>query len=113
MGDKMNYSYLLLGLAILFEICGTTSMKLSDGLSKLLPSVLIVVFYVISFGLFTIALKKIDVGIAYATWSGVGTAIIAAIGILYFKEPLTAIKVFSLALIIAGVAILNVSGNSH
>lgn len=113
MGEKMNYSYLLLTMAILFEVCGTTCMKLSDGLSKMLPSILIAVFYIISFGLFTIALKKIDVGIAYATWSGIGTALIAAIGILYFREPLTAIKVFSLALIVVGVATLNLSGNSH
>jgi small multidrug resistance pump len=55
-------------------------------------------------------LKKIDVGVAYAIWSGFGTALIATIGILWFKEPLTLIKVGSLALIILGVIGLNLSG---
>ncbi len=104
----MNYYYLLL-LAIAFEVCGTASMKLSQGFSKLLPSVLIFVFYAISFSLFTLALKKIDVSIAYAIWAGLGTALITVIGIFWFKEPVNALKIISLIIVVAGVIGLNLS----
>jgi small multidrug resistance pump len=104
----MNYYYLLL-LAIGFEICGTTCMKLSEGFSKLVPSVLIFVFYAISFFIFTLALKRIDVSIAYAIWSGLGTAFITVIGILWFKEPASALKLISLIVVIAGVIGLHMS----
>ena len=101
----MAYLYLL--FAILLEVCGTTSMKLSQGFTRLMPSVLIFVFYGLSFTLLTMVLKKIEVSIAYAIWSGVGTAIIATVGILYFKEALTLLKLISLALVIIGVIGLN------
>ena len=104
----MNYYYLLL-LAILFEVCGTTCMKLSDGFSKLVPSVLIFVFYAISFFFFTLALKGIDVSIAYAIWGGLGIALITAIGIFWFREPASALKLISLVVVIAGVIGLHLS----
>ena len=88
-------------------------MKLSDGLTKLVPSILIFIFYAASFVMLTMALKKIDVSVAYAVWAGVGTALIAIIGILYFEEPLSILKVFSIFLIIAGVIGLNLSGTKH
>jgi small multidrug resistance pump len=99
--------------AILFEVMGTTSMKLSEGFSKIVPSAAMLVFYLLSLGMLTLALKKIDVSVAYAIWSGVGTALIAGIGIFYFKEPATALKLASVALIIAGVVGLNLAGGSH
>jgi small multidrug resistance pump len=71
------------------------------------------VFYSLSFAGLTIALKKLDVGIAYAVWAGVGTALIAVIGIIYFKESLTLVKVLSLLLIIMGVVGLNIGGVKH
>ena len=104
----MNYYYLLL-LAIAFEVCGTTCMKLSQGFSKLLPSILIFVFYAISFSVFTLALKRIDVSIAYAIWAGLGTALITVIGIFWFKEPVNALKMISLLIVVAGVIGLNLS----
>ena len=79
------------------------------GLLKLLPSVLIFVFYAISFSLFTLALKKIDVSIAYAIWAGLGTALITVIGIFWFKEPVNALKIISLIIVVAGVIGLNLS----
>lgn len=100
-------------LAIILEVCGTTSMKLSEGFARLLPSILIFVFYGLSFASLTIALKSIDVSIAYAIWSGVGTALIAAIGILWFKEPSGVLKLASLALIIIGVVGLNLGKGVH
>jgi len=104
----MNYYYLLL-LAIVFEVCGTTCMKLSEGFSKLIPSVLIFVFYAVSFFFFTLALKGIDVSIAYAIWAGLGTALITAVGIFWFREPASALKLISLAVVVAGVIGLHVS----
>jgi small multidrug resistance pump len=107
----MHWVYLI--LAIFFEVLGTTCMKLSQGFTRTLPSILIFVFYGACFSVLTLALKKIDVSLAYAVWSGMGTALIATIGILWFKEPLTLWKMISLALIIAGVIGLNLSGGSH
>jgi small multidrug resistance pump len=106
-------TWLYLALAILMEVSGTTCMKLSEGFTKLVPSILLVVFYALSFGMLTLALKRLDVSIAYAVWSGVGTALIAAIGVLWFKEPATVLKLISLGLIIIGVVGLNLSGGAH
>ena len=97
----MSWIYLI--LAIIMEVIGTTNMKLSQGFTKTLPSILVFVFYIISFAFITLALKKLDISITYAIWSGVGTALIAAIGFFYFKEPVTAIKIGSIALIVIGV----------
>ncbi len=97
-------SWFLLFIAIAFEVAGTTCMKLSDGFSKLVPSVLLFVFYGISFAVFSIALKKgINLSAAYAIWCGIGMSLIAAIGIFYFGEPVTALKMGSIVFIILGV----------
>ena len=106
-------TWLYLVLAILLEVSGTTCMKLSEGFTKTVPSILLFVFYTLSFSMLTLALKRIDVSIAYAVWSGVGTALIATIGVLWFKEPVTMIKLVSLGLIIIGVVGLNLSGGAH
>ncbi|MBK5965221.1 hypothetical protein CCR95_14270 [Thiocystis minor] len=108
----MQHWFFLAG-AIALEVAGTTAMKLSASFTKLIPSVLLFVFYAASFVALTFALKKIDVSVAYAVWSGVGTALIAAIGILYFREPATALKFISLLLIIAGVVGLLLGGEKH
>jgi small multidrug resistance pump len=88
-GEFMNStvaSYLYLLGAILFEIAGTTSLKLSQGFSRLLPSIAIFVFYAVSFTLFSFALKQIDVSTGCAIWSALGTALIATIGVLYCDD---------------------------
>ncbi|MES9846199.1 MAG: multidrug efflux SMR transporter [Candidatus Sedimenticola sp. PURPLELP] len=101
--------WLILAGAIVLEVAGTTSMKLSEGFTKLTPSILIFVFYAASFAALTLALKKIEVSVAYAVWSGAGTALIAMIGVIYFSESLTLIKIISILLIIGGVIGLNLS----
>ena len=106
-------SWLYLAGAIVLEVSGTTCMKLSEGFAKLVPSILIFVFYALSFIALTIALKTIDVSVVYAIWSGIGTALIATIGILYFKESVTILKFASIGLIIIGVVGLNLSGMKH
>ena len=75
-------------LAILFEVAGTTSMKLSDGFNKIGPSIFIFVFYILSFTFLTLTLKRLEVSIAYAVWSGLGTLLIAIVGVFFFQEPL-------------------------
>ena len=93
----------LLAIAIFFEICGTVCMRLSEGFTRITPSVLIFLFYAVSFGLNTFVVKVLGLSVVYAVWSGVGTAITAAIGVLYFKEPATAIKLASIGLVVIGV----------
>ena len=102
-------SWVYLVVAVVLEVSGTTSMKLSEGFTRLLPSILIFVFYGCSFFFLTLVLKHIEVSVAYAVWSGLGTALIAAIGILYFKEAITFVKLVSLLLIVLGVVGLNLS----
>ena len=89
--------------AIVLEIAGTVSMKMSQGFTRTLPSVLIFVFYAASFALMTVAVKKIDMSVSYAIWSGVGTATIALIGVYWFRESLTLMQVASIVLIVTGV----------
>ena len=105
--------WLFLICAIFFEVSGTTCMKISSGFTRILPSILMFIFYGMSFVSLTFAIKKFDVSVAYAVWSGMGTALIATIGILYFKEPLSAMKLFCIAMIIVGVVGLNYSGTGH
>ena len=105
----MVYWFYLI-LAIIFEVIGTTSMKLSDGFTKTLPSILMFVFYILSLTALTFALKKFDVSTAYAIWSGIGTALITVVGFYLFKESLTPMKIVSIGLIIIGVIGLHLSG---
>lgn len=94
---------LYLVLAILFEVAGTTSMKLAEGFTKTGPSILIFVFYSVSFFFLTLTLRRLELSLAYAIWSGLGTSLIALIGVFYFHEPMTVVKIISLMLVIVGV----------
>jgi len=100
-------------LTIIAEVMGTTCVKLSGGFARLLPSVLIFVFYGLSLGMLGLALKKVDLGLAYAIWSGLGVAFIASVGTLWFREPVTAMKIISLGLIVGGVDGLNMGEASR
>jgi len=100
---NFNQAWALLSVAIFFEICGTICMRLSDGFSRIAPSVLIFVFYAISFALNTLVVRVLGLSVVYAVWSGVGTVITAAIGVWYFKEPATALKLASIGLVVIGV----------
>ncbi len=106
----MSWIYLI--VAILFEVAGTTSMKLSQGFTNLWPSVLIFVFYGLSFTAFTLCLKEMEIGMAYAVWCGLGMAAIALIGVVMFGETFTLLKLASITLIFAGIIGLNASGVS-
>ncbi|MBQ0830358.1 DMT family transporter [Streptomyces tagetis] len=102
--------YLLLAAAIAAEVAGTTAMKYSEGFSRLGPSLLTLLGYVVSFALLAQTLKTLSVGTAYAIWSGIGTAAIAAIGVMFMGEGVTAAKAAGIALIIVGVVVLNMGG---
>lgn len=102
-------SWLILIAAIVLEVAGTTAMKLSDGFTRPLPSVLLMVFYIFSLAALTLALKRIDVSVAYAIWAGVGTVLVAIVGVMWFREPVSLLKVVSILMITAGVACLHLS----
>lgn len=103
-------SWFMLMMAIVFEVTGTTAMKLSDGFTRPLPSILLILFYLLSLAALTLALKRIEVSIAYAVWAGVGTVLVAVVGILWFREPVSLLKVGSILLIVTGVVGLHLSG---
>jgi small multidrug resistance pump len=105
--------WLFLALAIVLEVGGTTSMKLSEGFARLGPSVAVVVCYLASVAMLTLALRRIDVSVAYAIWSGVGIALITAIGIGWFREPVSFGKLAAIGLIVVGVVVLNINGGTH
>ena len=104
--------WIIFSIAILLEVFGTVSIKFSDGLTKLWPSIFHFTFCAAFFVGLTFAIKKIEISVAYAVWSGVGTALIALIGILYFKEAATMLKFASIFLIVAGVVGLKFSSSS-
>ena len=107
----MEWIYLI--LAILFEILATTLLKMSDGFSKILPSLGTCLGYVLCFAFLSMALKKLDMSVAYAIWSAAGITVLSAIGILVFKESISMMKIVSIVFIIVGVIGLNLSGVSH
>jgi small multidrug resistance pump len=100
---SVTQAWAVLSVAILLEVAGTTSMRLSEGFTRLTPSVLIFVFYAGSFALNTLVIRVLGLSVVYGVWSGVGTVLTALIGIYYFKEPATALKMVSIGLIVIGV----------
>lgn len=101
--------WVLLALAIFTEVCGSTCMKLSDGFSNLFASILTFVFYGISFSAFIFALKHFDLSFIYAFWAGIGIILVSAIGMTFFREPVSAMKIISILIITVGVVMLNLS----
>ena len=100
-------AYVLLAGAIATEVMSTLSLKPAEGFTRLLPSVVVVIGYATSFVLLGIALKQgLNVGVAYAIWSGVGTSVVALAGYLFYKESLSALGVIGIGLIIIGVVLL-------
>jgi small multidrug resistance pump len=100
---SLSEAWTLLAIAITFEVMGTTCMKLSQGFTRPVPSVAMFAFYGLAFACNTIAIKTLDLSITYAVWSGVGTIATAIIGIYFFKEVATALKLASISLIVVGV----------
>ena len=101
----------LLTIAILSEVAGTVALKYANGFTNPGPSALVVAGYGLSFWMLALVLRDMPIGLTYAVWAAVGTALIAAIGIVAFGEPATTLKLLSLALIIAGTIGLNLAGS--
>ncbi|RDI75314.1 Cations membrane transporter [Gaiella occulta] len=102
--------FVYLALAIATEVAGTVALKFADGFSRLVPSVVVVVGYALSFLFLSLTLRGLSLGVTYAIWAGTGTAAIALIGVAALGEPLTPVKAGSVVLIIAGVIGLNLAG---
>jgi small multidrug resistance pump len=106
-------TWFLLAIAIVAEIAGTLMLKVSNGFTRLWPSVGVVFAYLTAFALMSQSLKKIDVGITYAIWSGFGIVGAAIGGMIFFNQDLTKLNIIGMTIIIAGVVIMNLGGASH
>ncbi|OQW89999.1 MAG: QacE family quaternary ammonium compound efflux SMR transporter [Rhodoferax ferrireducens] len=100
--------WVYLGIAIVAEVIATSALKASDGFTRLVPSVVVVVGYVVSFYCLSLTLRSIPVGIVYAIWSGVGIVLISLVGWLVFDQALSPLALLGMAFIAVGVIILNV-----
>jgi small multidrug resistance pump len=106
-------TWFLLAIAIVAEIAGTLMLKVSNGFTRLWPSVGVVFAYLTAFALMSQSLKKIDVGITYAIWSGFGIVGAAIGGMIFFNQDLTKLNIIGMTIIIAGVVIMNLGGAGH
>ncbi|MFZ2386682.1 MAG: SMR family transporter [Polaromonas sp.] len=105
-------AYLALGIAIVAEVIATTALKASESFTRLLPSLLVVAGYATAFFFLTVTLKTIPIGIAYAIWSGLGIVLITVAGFLVYRQVIDLPGLLGMALIIAGVVVLNVFSKS-
>lgn len=107
--------WLMLGIAIVAETIATSALKSSEGFTKLAPSAIVLAGYGVAFYFLSLTLRAIPVGIAYAVWSGVGIVLITAVGWAFFGQKMDAPALIGMALIIAGVVIMNVfsSAGAH
>jgi small multidrug resistance pump len=101
-------AWLCLSIAIVSEVIATSALKASDGFSRLVPSAIVVVGYAVAFYFLSLTLKTVPVGVAYAIWSGAGIALITLIGWVLFGQRLDAPALIGMALIVAGVVVMQV-----
>lgn len=104
--------WLLLSIAIIAEVFGTSFLKSSEGFTKLWPSIAVIVGYVVAFYFLSLSLKVIPVGIAYAIWAGIGVVLIALIGWIVFSQKLDIPAIIGISMILGGVVVLNVFSSS-
>jgi len=104
--------YVYLAVAILAEVVGTSALKAAEGFTRPLPSLLVVAGYGTAFYFLSLVLRTIPVGVAYAIWSGVGVALIAVIGWAVYRQTLDAGAIAGIALIVAGVVVIQVFSRS-
>ncbi|MDD6193420.1 MAG: multidrug efflux SMR transporter [Lachnospiraceae bacterium] len=99
--------YVLLAITIVFELIGITALKCSDGFTRLCPTVVSIVSYILCYVIFSKCLRHIDLCIAYSTWSAVGIVASAMIGILFFSESLSKTGWIGVLLLVVGVILIN------
>jgi small multidrug resistance pump len=102
----------IFSLAIICEVLATTSLKFSEGFTRLVPSILVIIGYAISFYLLSISLEVIPIGMAYAIWSGVGIVLTLIIGIIIWHEQMDWLKGLGISLIIGGIILINLVSKS-
>ncbi|MFH0258580.1 DMT family transporter [Vibrio rumoiensis] len=100
--------WLFLGAAIISEVIATSAMKSSEGFTKLVPSIVVVLGYITAFYFLSLTLKTIPVGIAYAIWAGLGIVLIAVVGWIVHGQKLDIPAMFGMALILLGVVVINI-----
>lgn len=105
--SELSMAYLYLFIAVIAEVIATSSIKASAGFSKLGPSLLVVIGYTLSFVLLSLVLKTVPVGIAYASWSGIGMAFVAIISYFLYGQKLDAVAMCGIGMIITGVLVIN------
>ena len=98
---------LIFFFAVLSEVTATTALKFSEGFTRLIPSIIVVVGYGLSFYLLSLSLKVIPIGIAYALWSGIGIVLTIIAGMILWREPLDWARVTGIILIIGGILVIN------
>lgn len=110
-----NNPWVLLAIAIITEVIATSSLKVSDGFTRLWPSVVVVVGYGISFYALALTMRSLPVGVIYAIWSGLGITLVTLVGWFVFKQQLSTNALIGIGLIIAGVIVMNLSpsGAAH
>jgi multidrug resistance protein EbrB len=104
---KRNVGYTALGIAIASEVAGTTMLKMSEGFTQLLPSIGVIIGFVIAFYSLSISLRELPLSLAYAIWSGVGTVLTAIVGIVVWGDPFGILMFAGIVLIVGGVVLLN------
>ncbi|SHK90658.1 small multidrug resistance pump [Desulforamulus aeronauticus DSM 10349] len=106
-------AFLYLMLAIVCELIGTSLLKASEGFSKLIPTLGLLVSFTLAFFFLSLSLKTIPLNLAYAIWSGLGTVATVIISILIWQEKVNVASIAGIALIIIGVIVLNLYGPGH
>ena len=101
-----------LAVAIVLEVLGTAALQASDGLTRIVPTVFVVVFYAGAFFFLAQSLRTIPVGVAYAIWSGLGVVLISMVGWVWFRQALDFAAILGIALIVAGVIVIQVFSRS-
>jgi len=102
-----TFSWLLLAASVAAEVAGTIALRHADGFTRLVPSLVVGVSYATAIWLMSISVRPLETGLAYAVWAGSGTALIAAFGIIWFGESVTLLRAAGVAMIVAGVVVLN------
>lgn len=105
-------AYLYLGVAIIAEVVATTALRAADGFTQLWPSLISIVGYAVAFYFLSLTLRSMPVGVAYAIWSGVGIVLISLAGWLLYKQLLDLPAIIGMALIMAGVIVINLFSKS-
>lgn len=112
-GMQSKMAYVFLGLAIAFELAATTLLKYSEGYKRPLPTIACIALYIVCFYFLSRALNDINLGVAYATWSGIGIVVTALLSYFLFKQHLSLVTVLGMVLVIAGCIMINLTSAAH